>query len=308
MAVYFDFIFTKSYSTDWAKINSHEDWFVHSKYGSTSQYRVKDKQYSAYLMNISNPGWQNYVATWCVNKTTTYPMIDGIFADDVAEKIFFGWNQLSVNTTDLPTGFVDNWNTNMIGLIKTVKSAIGKKLLIVNTPDLNGLFIQYCDGQAIEHFMHRSNRIPTDFNQTNPLSEINLLEKLSATGKIVVASSGASIPKNPSPTQIEQQHQCMLYTLSGFLLGYNPSGNAGYAFQDLHADYTGHNSYWDEMDAPIGVPTGKKYNVKGDLWSRNFTSGKVFLNVGDLNTYTVNVGGKNYVITPRSGLIVTTNV
>jgi hypothetical protein len=36
----------------------------------------------------------------------------------------------------------------------------------------------------------------------------------------------------------------------------------------------------------------------------HFDSGKVFLNIDIYNSYAVTVGGKNYNIGPRSGLIV----
>ena len=307
MIGYRDFMYMPTWYSDWSIVNQtqNEDWFLHTKYGNTSQYRMQNNGGGAYVMNISSIGWRNYLANWVSKKLATYPMIDGIFADDVGEAIIFSpsWtNPFNVPLTDLDPSVISNWNTNMAGLLQTVKTAMGSKLLIINTPDLNGFLIQYCDGQMIEHFLHRSHRSLTDYTQTKPIGEMNLLEQLSATGKIVMAFSGAIIPQNPTQTDIELTHKCMLYSLCGFLLAY--SGMANYGFQFLHTDYTGHNCYWDEMDASIGTPVGAKYNVQGDLWARDFTAGRVFLNIGDLNTYTVDVGGTNYTITPRSGLIV----
>ena len=77
-----------------------------------------------------------------------------------------------------------------------------------------------------------------------------------------------------------------------------------FGFQSLDSDYTGHDSYWDEMDSPIGTPVGARYNVQGSLWARDFVNGKVFLNVGDIDNYTISVAGTEYNIAPRSGLIV----
>jgi hypothetical protein len=192
----------------------------------------------------------------------------------------------------------------MAGMIQTVKTALGSKLLIINTPDLNGFFVQYCDGQLIEHFLHRSYYAANDFTQTNPINEMMLMEKLSATGKIIMAHTEAIVPQNPTTANIEQVHKTAVYCLGGYLLSY--SGKATFGFGAMSTDYTGHECYWAEMDKSIGSPTGVRYNVQGDLWARDFTAGKVFLNVGDANTYTVNVAGTNYSVPPRSGLIMPT--
>lgn len=305
---YRDFCWMPVWYSDWSIVNQpqNEGWFLHTKFGTTSEYRVMNKADvpNAYAMNPASAGWRNYIATWVSNKLAEYPMVDGIFGDDVGEAIFLNWDPFNVPVGDLSADVVTNWNANMAGLIQTVKNAMGSKLLIINTPDRNGYLMQYCDGQMIEHFLHRSYLAPNDFGGTDPIGyELSLLEKLSATGKTVMAFSGAAIPSSPSSTDIELTHKCMLYTLSGFLLAY--SGNAGFGFQSLKTDSTGQKGYWAEMDAPIGTPIGSRYNVQGSLWARDFTNGKVFLNVGDFNTYTVNVAGISYSVAPRSGLIVT---
>ena len=143
-----------------------------------------------------------------------------------------------------------------------------------------------------------------DYSWNNPISDIGILETLSASGKLVMAQSGANIPQNPSASDIEQTHKVMLYCLSGFLMGY--SGKANFGFQFLHSDYTGQRSYWEEMDAPIGTPVGAKYNIQGSLWARDFTNGKAYINISDNTSYTVSVEGTNYTIPPRSGLIIPT--
>jgi hypothetical protein len=299
---YADVSHVATWQSYWNTVNQNESWFLHTKYGNTSAYRVINTANNQPFMDFSNSGWRNFIANWCASKLAANPTIDGIFADNVAEAIILGWNQFNVPVTDLPADIVNNWNTYMIGMIQTVKAAIGNRLLVINSPDQNGLFIQYCDGQMIEHFLHPTFYAPTDFSAPDPIDHMSLLERLSATGKIVMAFSGADIPQNPTATDIEQTHQCMLYCLAGFLLA--SGGKATFGYQMLQFDYTGHRGYWDEMDASIGVPTGAKYNIQGDLWTRDFTNGKVFLNVGDVNTYTVDVAGINYSVAPRSGLTV----
>ena len=281
MIGYKDFISVATYQSDWSMINQHEDWFLHDNNGN----RVM--AYTSYLMNISNSGWRNYVANWCANKLAANPLADGIFADNALTDALFDWGTLSVPKSSLPTDIVNNWDNYMIQEIQAVKSAIGSKLLVINSDDTSGLFIQYCNGQMIEHFMHRTYLAPNDWAQTNALTDMNWLDKLSATGKIVMAFSGATIPQNPTSTDIALTHQCMLYSLSGFLLSY--SGKAGFSYQMLQYDYTGHNGYWPEMDAPIGNPIGKYYSSQ-NIYMRDFTGGKVLLNPST-STYTINLGG-----------------
>jgi hypothetical protein len=304
MIGYRDFMWMPTWYSDWSTVNQNESWFLHDIRGN----RITSSAASdAYAMNISSAGWRNYIANWCTSKLAANPTIDGIFADDVGEAIIFSpyWiNPFNVPLTDIPGDIITNWNTYMAGMIQTVKTALGSKLLIINTPDLNGFLMQYCDGQMIEHFLHCSYKAANDFSQTDPIGEMSLLEQLSATGKIVMAHCEALVPQNPTAADIELVHKCAVYCLSGYLLSF--SGKSTFGFGCLHQDYTGHQCYWDEMDAPIGDPTGVRYNVQGDLWARDFTTGKVFLNVGDANTYTVNVAGKNYSVAPRSGLIVPT--
>jgi len=312
MIGYYSIYSTATYQPDWSTINANESWFLHD---SSNGKRLQDSG-GSYMMDFSNAGWRNHVATWCANQLATYPMVDGIFADNAQEAIIFTWGNPFYETsgTNLvscpianvsPQAIVTNWNTYMIQLIQAIKSAIGNKLLIINSPDLNGLLVQYCDGQMIEHFLHRIYLAPNDWSTSNPIDEMALLDKLSATGKVVMAFSGATIPQNPTSTDIALTHQCMLYCLSGFLLAYN--GKASFGFQMLQYDYTGHNSYWSDMDAPIGAPVSARYNVQGSLWARDFANGKVFLNIDDSATYTVSVGGTVYNVSPRSGLIVSSS-
>jgi hypothetical protein len=281
---------------DWAEVNAHEDWFLHDIYGNRLI-----TNYGWYAMDVGNSGWREHYANFVKAKLSTYPMVDGIFADNAWEARTLLRDPWTVPVSQVPSSIHDNWNANMAGMIQYVKNALGNKLLVINSNEDHGYFLQYCDGQMLEGFMHGAWSGLYDYPD-DPFSWISPLEVLSATGKIVMAHSGANIPQNPSASEVEQTHKVMLYCLSGFLLGY--SGNANFGFQFLDTDYTGHRCYWDEMDYPVGNPIGSRYNVQGDLWARDFTNGKVFLNIGDVNTYTVNVAGTAYSVAPRSGLII----
>jgi hypothetical protein len=281
---------------DWAEVNAHEDWFLHDVNGN----RLISKS-GWYAMDVGNSGWREHYANFVKAKLAAYPMVDGIFADNAWEARTLLRDPWTVPVSQVPSSIHDNWNANMAGMIQYVKNALGNKLLIINSNEENGYFLQYCDGQMLEGFMHGAWSGLYDYPD-DPINWISGLEGLSASGKIVMAQSGANIPQNPSASDVEQTHKVMLYCLSGFLLGY--SGNANFGFQFLGADYTGHRSYWEEMDAPIGNPKGRYYQVEGSLYARDFDSGKAFLNIDDYSSYTVTVEGKSYTLEPRSGLIV----
>jgi len=296
MIGYKSMVFMDTYLEDWAEVNLHEDWFLHDVNGN----RLINKYFVSYAMDVGNSGWRTHYVDYAKAKFGAYPTVDGIFADDIVDSGIFDEEIFTVPSTDIPSAIKTNWNSNMAGMIQYVKYALGNKLIIINSWSED--FVRYCDGQMIEGFMHGSTEGLYDYRR-DPIWSIGVLERLSALGKIVMVYSDTNVPQNPSASDVEQTHKVMLYCLSGFLLGY--SGNANFGFGCLHKDYIGRRGYWEEMDAPIGVPTGAKYNIQGDLWARDFTYGKVFLNIGDVNTYPVSVAGTSYTVPPRSGLIVT---
>lgn len=297
--------------SEWATINANESWFLHTSSGTRVQ-----RSDGEYAMNIASSGWRNFLANMCTTRLSAYPTADGIFLDNVAEAVFLTWNPFTVPVSTIPdpvtgTGNVaTNWNTYMIGLIQTVKTAMGSKLLIINTFN-NATFVQYCDGQTKEHFFHSTSDAPTVWTyHDDPLSELAEIEQLCATGKYIITVSGGIVdPTNAA--QVAQMNAVALYCLCGFLLSY--SGAAAFGCQTM-PDGQGYSLdaaniyYWSFEDSArnIGTPVGARYNVQGSLWARNFTSGRVFFNGSDTTSYTVTVGSTNYTVPPRSGLIVPT--
>ena len=302
MIAYVDFMFTNTGSEGWNEVNLHEDWFLHDTNGN--RLIGSGSSFIGYAMDVGNSGWRSHYANYVKAKLEANPTADGIFADNVWEWYDYRSDSFTVPRSLVPTEIQQRWHNDMIGMLQYVKSVIGNKLLVINSNEYSGDYIKYCDGQMIEGFMHPQWNGLYDYSWNNPISDIGILETLSASGKLVMAQSGANIPQNPSASDIEQTHKVMLYCLSGFLMGY--SGKANFGFQFLHSDYTGQRSYWEEMDAPIGTPVGAKYNIQGSLWARDFTNGKAYINISDNTSYTVSVEGTNYTIPPRSGLIIPT--
>ena len=68
---------------DWAEVNSHEDWFIHDKFG----HRLQHDKYGWYLMDVGNDGWRNHYANYVKEKLDN-SVFDGVFADDVWAKLY----------------------------------------------------------------------------------------------------------------------------------------------------------------------------------------------------------------------------
>jgi len=281
-----------------------ETWFVHDING----VRIRSVSYGWYMMDPGS-GWADYIANQMLALVNANPQIDGIFADDVWDTRFFTWGMLTVPDSSVPASVISNWNANMITCLQKVKTALGSKYLIINSPEPNGLFAPYADGVMFEGLFHPQWKGMNDYSwwgSTNPMNAVAVVETLtaSAPGKLFWILDGVSdLPSNPTQAQIDQAHSVMMLSLVGTLLGVNTSANLCFAFQP---DYGGGDSYWAETDLPIGTPIGARYGIAGqtNLWARNFSNGRVYLNA-DTVAKTVVVGTTTYTIAPRSGLIVT---
>jgi hypothetical protein len=296
MIGYEDIMASHTWYPDWAIINTHEDWFIHDANGG----RIKNNQFGWFMMDVGNVGWQAHYANRCSADLNSFPMVDGIFADDVTPSVQLTWGGYS---STIPSSVINRWDADMAAMVAYVKQGIGNKLLIVNTIDMTGQFLANCDGQMYEGFIHPPWAALYDYNYQgdNPITQIGYIETLSATGKIIWVLPGTVLPANPTSAQLAQEQSLVTYTLACALLGYNANSKLIYDFQ---SDYGGTGSYWPETDIHLGTPSGQKYSVQTNLWARDFANGKVFLNVDKTNTLTVNVAGTNYSMPPHSGLIV----
>jgi len=294
MVGYRDIMMMDSYLADWAEVNLHEDWFLHDVNGN----RLILKDYGCYAMDVGNSGWRSHYANFVKAKLDAYPIADGIFADDVWEWEDYSNDAWTVNRSLVPREIQQRWHNDMIGMIQYVKSVIGSKLLILNTDDWTGDYLKYADGMMLEGFVHASWWELDYFGWAgfNPLSHVDILADLSATGKYFLAQSGAA-----SPTDPDKAHKMMLYCLGSFMLGVNgPKASFGWLF--YHNALDGSGCYYPEMDTDIGAPQGKYY-IKDGLYARDFEHGWVLVNFST-NTLSTVMEGTTYILEPHSAVIV----
>lgn len=272
-------------SEDWLEVNQHEEWFLHDFDGK----RLQNKIWGWYCMDVGNQGWREHYASYVEEKITLYGF-DGVFADDVWSAFSrYAW---TVSYERVPS--YGMWHQEMLEFLRHVKSRIGSKILIVNTPD-NGDYVDATDGKLEEDFAFKS--VP---GQT-AIDNIKALLQISSKGKYYLAS-----PYNIANDTKEN----MLFALSCFLLGVN-GPNAYFGWKSIwDAPSHGYYAEFEEAES-LGRPLGEYYSYQSVL-VRDFTNGKVVVNVCP-HSHTVDLQGTyqtfdgrtitNITLTAHSGLL-----
>jgi len=284
---YNNLLFGDSKWDDWLEVNAHEDWFIHSLDGRRI---VKPAYPYEQCMNVTNLGWRQHYANYCLNKLAQYPALAGIFADNVWDGwTKEGWSDVNGNpippeqVPDLPT-----FHDDMLEFLRYVKNAIGDKLLIPNTRDLTQNYVNETDGMMWEGFAHAPWHSEYFYEEDFLLQQINLLSDISQRGKFFLALSGTAIPDSPTQEDLQTAHDIMLYCYACFLLGVN-GPNASFGWNNIYSK-DGSCGYYPEFDVSLGSPVNEYYSV-GSVYARDFAGGKVLVNP-TTSIYTVNLDGE----------------
>ena len=286
--LYRDVMAMRPYYEDWAEVDSHEDWFIHDIYGD----RLINRQYGWYCMDVENDGWRNHYANWTKNKLDSYPF-DGVFADDVWDYFIYE-DKWTVPPGDIPTEIGERWHDDMLEMIKFVKSVIGRKLLIVNTPNNND-YVDACDGKMEEGFVHPSWYSYSEFRSIDQwIDKINGVRNVSQKGKYTLVHSGfKELRENKTFVDLHPEivHKMLMYCFSSYLLAINGS-KASFGFGSIY-NLDGSRGYYSEFDGAkqLGSPINDYY-LFDSVFSRDFVNGKVLVNP-TTSSYTVSLG-QNY--------------
>lgn len=287
---YHEIMAINTFDPDYPEVNKHEDWFLHDIYGN----RLVNARWGWYAMDVGNPGWRSHYANYVKDKLDTYPLFDGVFADDVWESLPCGslpdqwWNPWTVPNSWIAGSIGDRWHTDMLGMISLVKATIGKRLLILNT-DNNGDYVDASDGKMEEGFVHAAWWSPNEFYDDwyNWTARIEKLKIISQEGKYYIAHSGVTVPDNPTQSDLAQVRDIMIYCFASYLLGIN-GGNATFGFNDIWTS-DGSGGYYPELNVSLGYPVNNYYSVTS-VFSRDFERGRVLVNPTQ-SSYSVNLGG-----------------
>lgn len=238
--------------------------------------RIIHDDWGWYLHDISNPEYRLALANAIASCLATYTQFDGVFLDDV-------W--VSISTSDfhqegtsddphLPEDLIKNWKIYMFELIDAIKTAIGSKLLILNTGWYATDFLLKADGQMDENFAHANWQDPNEFLSIDSWkNHLNALQNAIANSKFYLAQSGVS----DGATQ-EQINKLVRYSFSTFLMGVATDNNFAKHYFCPSTYYK--NYYWySDWEAKFGNPIGNYFQIEGtNFYRRNFEKGIVMVN------------------------------
>ncbi|HEY4675352.1 MAG TPA: putative glycoside hydrolase [Candidatus Bathyarchaeia archaeon] len=256
---YRDIIAMHTTYEDWGEANAHEDWFIHDAYGN----RIRETGYGFYLMDVGSQGWRQHYAQYCLQKLAQHPTVDGIFADDCIEAGVLSRGSWS---SSVPSSVRNTWNDRMNGMLSYVKGSLGGKLLIINSNEYNGQFLQNSDGQMWEGFIHAAWEGSGQFRDYAYSEwELSVIQTLSATGKYVLVQSGSA-----SSSDFQRLGT---YCLAAALIAGGTSFNYAYSYSDPASQY------FSTLDYNFGSPTGNMVKLAPGVYSREFSQAKVYVNL-----------------------------
>ena len=271
---YKDLLAMQTSYSDWAVVNSHEDWFIHD----TSGNRIRNSLYGWYLMDVGNAGWRAHWVSDVNSRIGT--LYDGVFIDDV-------WNALGGYVSGVSSSVLSNWHSNVLGMLQYIKANISPgKLVIINTDEWNTYtYVSAVDGEMLEGFTHTSWEACNTQGSRDPGLIMVILKNMavnSAAGKIVWAHSGALVTSDSA-----EMARMVKYCYASYLLA--ASGPGAYWGFNSWTSSDGSKGYYSIMDTQIGSPTNAYYSSQ-NVYMRDFTGGKALFNPSG-NSYTINLGG-----------------
>ncbi|USN52189.1 MAG: hypothetical protein H6759_04110 [Candidatus Nomurabacteria bacterium] len=238
-----------------------EQWFL----GRPSQSRISWWP-GAWLMNATNGAplingerWNTFLPRYIHQELMSKGIWDGVFLDggysEVTSKFGAGLDINNDGIVDDPKTVDEAYRDGMKTLLQNTRKAIGDDRIIIANSSLE--FAQETNGILFENFPRYGFDWP--FRSMQDISP--LLEQPNVL----------AINTNTNNLERPNDYRLMRYGLASTLIA------GGYYSFDA-GDAKHHRTWWyDEYEAPIGVPNSAPKNSSG-LWSRQFTNGYVIVN------------------------------
>jgi len=309
---------------DWATINAHEDWFLHSLSGSRLITAGTDYHYS---MN-PNPavGWNQHGANMIAQYLSDYPLLDGVFLDNAGR--FFGTFGASGNILDengnhlYLSDIAQNVQTMypfsgsvetgdwVYSAIDTIMDTNPGEIVMGNSgtswdlPDNLGMWL------CIEGFSDDKHWGTQDYQ----LYMVNECEAGITPNTNVAVICTHSLAPTLANREAIRFWAISHYTL--FCLVLEDPAKSYFCFQSSYGSpYPADVGYWySEIDTPLGNPLGPKQLIAGNandgVYLRRFENATIIRNLsmgggqGTQRTYTVTVDGLQYTLGPEQGKII----
>ena len=249
-------------------------------------YAIRQIAYDWRLHDISNPKYRTQLANKIASRfLSTHANFDGVFLDDVWASIdendFYidheGYTKN--NHPTFPPGFKTNFASNMILLLRAVKTAMGSKLLIPNMGDYTNHdpynYLAEVDGQVDEGFAHATWQDANTFLSTDSwVRHINNMISAARAGKYYLTWSG--VVKTATQDQINRLEK---YCYASFLMGTDGGTRTKFTFSP---DDRRHWYWYPDWNIDLGSPLGQYSRISGkNSFRRNFSNGIVLVNPTD---------------------------
>ncbi len=270
-----DFIWSYDYINE-----NHPEWFLKDAYNK----RIYGSHWG-YMLDIGNPAYQDYISESAMNALSNG--INGIYIDDAHEIIpnFYGFSGWPVNPRTGRDYKNDEWKQDAYNLIQKAHDRVRSsypddpsRLLLYNGY-ISGwqgkYFMPVSDGAQSEGFIHSYWESASNYRSEGIWKqEIDDLIAFQKQGKVIFATCGAN------------DGDINTYCYSSYLLG---KGSGSYY------NYAGHGqNYWQGFNVNLGRPLNDYY-IKDDVFQRDFSYGKVFVNPSQ-SSYSISLGSGMYLL------------
>jgi len=269
----------------WKKPREHPDWFLRDEAGGW----VTDWEYTGGLhLDPGNREWQNYVATTLEDYINRYGY-DGVFLDLVDTTPKYVNFKKTLKAVNPKTGkpYTDaEWKQANLEMLRTVRSHIGDKLLVINGARGRYYFhtgysdfFAFADGLCNEGFTGWSQGpLPRPISEHDWKADVDALVDCAKCGKIVLAV--ANVKKREKTESRAQYEELYRYIAASFLLG---MGKRQYLmfYAKVWQRPESYGRSGEVLPAlcsvSLGEPRAEYYRQHG-VYQRDFKHGKVLVN------------------------------
>lgn len=236
---------------------------------------------TTFLMNISSPAWAAEVGRSCV-ELINVSKYDGCFLDVLGSGPLMGNYLSSLPVTGGKTWTHAQWINWSDDITVAAKRATGKLVMgnglgngrryFSPTMSSKGL-VPGNDGMEAELFVREAHApVGQFYSETTWKQDVDMMIDIQNKGSRLLSMT--KVWTTASETQKNAWHK---YALATFLLGSN--GNSYFCFlRDKNAGASWGAHPYNQID--MGTPLGAYAKVGTGVYARNFTKGKVVINVG----------------------------
>lgn len=236
---------------------------------------------TTYLMNISSPAWASEVGRSCV-ELINVSKYDGCFLDVLGSGPLMGNYLSSMPVTGGKVWTHSQWVNWADDITVAAKRATGKTVMgnglgngrryYSPTMSSKGL-VTGNDGMEPELFVREAHApVGAYYSETTWKQDVDMMIDVQNRGSRVL-----SMTKLWTTASEAQKNAWHKYALATFLMGSN--GNSYFCFlRDKNSGASWGAHAYNQID--LGTPTGGYAKIGTATYARNFTKGKVVINVG----------------------------